>query len=669
MRFFSLFLIIGLCAGTPAYTQSSMEPSPRSVTRVGLYGSPGFNFYSGTFQVFEGSKVCGTFTSGNGTGLVLGGLLEIPIQRNLLLEGRVGYHDASGQYDTDTRLGTVIMPDGTLRDAFVNHVLDATISYVTAGVAVQYFPFSNLDLHFAAGPTIGIGLKHTFIQNEKLLEPLEAKFIDDTREHVVASGDIASFKNVSLTMDAGAGYDIRLTRNLIATPEVRYRFPVTSVTTDTDWKIAGLQAGLSLKWAFLPPPPPPPAPPPPPPPPKKVFKPLVVSVEYRGIRNDGSEAPISEIVIDEIRTSDRYPLLPYIFFDQGSSEITGQHLLTPAEAATFDVSAIKGDNISVYREALNVLGYRMKEQPDTRITLTGTNNGVGKERGNRRLSRARAEAVKSYLVKTWGIDPRRIRVVARNLPKNPTSRSTPEGQAENRRVEITSRDGRVLAPTTRNEIERRYNVAGIALYPVITAQAGLANWSLTMRHGQNIVMDTSGTRTVPQRLAWTIVPEEFEKEPSARSLAVSVSATDVDGQKKLARLDIPVKHLTVEKKRTQRIGDKIIARSRLIVFEFDKATLSPQNRKIIEEVRKQMTPDTKVQIVGYTDRLGDPKHNLELSLRRAEAVRKALGPIIPDTNVTVKGLGSSVLLFDNSTPEGRFYCRMVEIIAETPVKN
>ncbi|NOY06966.1 MAG: hypothetical protein GXO82_10135, partial [Chlorobi bacterium] len=260
MRFFSLFLIIGLCAATPAYSQSSTEPSPRSVTRVGLYGSPGFNFYQGTFQVFEGSKVCGTFTSGNGQGLVLGGLLEIPLQRNLLLTGRIGYHDASGQYDTDTRLGTVIMPDGTLRDAFVNHVLDATISYITTGLAVQYYPFSNLDLHVAAGPTVGIGLKHTFIQNEKLLEPLEAKFIDNTREHVVASGDIASFKNVSLTLDAGAGYDVRLTRNLIATPEVRYRFPVTSVTTDTDWKIAGLQAGLSLKWAFLPPPPPPPAP-------------------------------------------------------------------------------------------------------------------------------------------------------------------------------------------------------------------------------------------------------------------------------------------------------------------------------------------------------------------------------------------------------------------------
>ncbi|NOY05601.1 MAG: OmpA family protein, partial [Chlorobi bacterium] len=277
--------------------------------------------------------------------------------------------------------------------------------------------------------------------------------------------------------------------------------------------------------------------------------------------------------------------------------------------------------------------------------------------------------VKSYLVKTWGIDPRRIRVVARNLPTNPTSRSTPEGQAENRRVEITTRDGRVLAPTTRNEIERRYNVAGIALYPVITAEAGLAQWSLTMRHGQSVVLDTSGTRSAPRRLAWTIVPEEFEKEAAGEDLVVSVAATDTDGQKKTARRDIPVKHLTVEKKRTQRIGDKIIARSRLIVFEFDKATLSPQNKSIIDEVRRQMTPDTKVQILGYTDRLGDPKHNLELSLRRAEAVRKALGSIIPDANVTVKGLGSTVLLFDNSTPEGRFYCRMVEIIAETPVKN
>jgi arginase family enzyme len=34
----------------------------------------------------------------------------------------------------------------------------------------------------------------------------------------------------------------------------------------------------------------------------------------------------------------------------------------------------------------------------------------------------------------------------------------------------------------------------------------------------------------------------------------------------------------------------------------------------------------------------------------------------------VKGLGESVLLYDNSQPEGRFYCRTVEIVVETPIE-
>ena len=32
-----------------------------------------------------------------------------------------------------------------------------------------------------------------------------------------------------------------------------------------------------------------------------------------------------------------------------------------------------------------------------------------------------------------------------------------------------------------------------------------------------------------------------------------------------------------------------------------------------------------------------------------------------------KGLGESVLLYDNDIPEGRFYCRTVEVILETPL--
>ena len=62
------------------------------------------------------------------------------------------------------------------------------------------------------------------------------------------------------------------------------------------------------------------------------------------------------------------------------------------------------------------------------------------------------------------------------------------------------------------------------------------------------------------------------------------------------------------------------------MFEFDKATLvMPAPR--LDEIAAALQADpsiTDVDITGYTDRLGSEKYNLQLSQRRAEAVREYL---------------------------------------------
>jgi outer membrane protein OmpA-like peptidoglycan-associated protein len=67
---------------------------------------------------------------------------------------------------------------------------------------------------------------------------------------------------------------------------------------------------------------------------------------------------------------------------------------------------------------------------------------------------------------------------------------------------------------------------------------------------------------------------------------------------------------------------------------------------------------------GYTDKLGDEEINERISERRARSVARRLN--IPGAKV--EGLGESELLYDNDLPEGRYYCRTVQIIIETPVK-
>jgi outer membrane protein OmpA-like peptidoglycan-associated protein len=99
-------------------------------------------------------------------------------------------------------------------------------------------------------------------------------------------------------------------------------------------------------------------------------------------------------------------------------------------------------------------------------------------------------------------------------------------------------------------------------------------------------------------------------------------------------------------------------------FEFDKATLLVDSYPILERVYKFLkeNPELKVEIGGHTDWIASEEYNLELSLRRANAVRDYLimHGIDPD-RLTAKGYGESQPIADNTTEEGRALNRRIEL--------
>jgi len=123
---------------------------------------------------------------------------------------------------------------------------------------------------------------------------------------------------------------------------------------------------------------------------------------------------------------------------------------------------------------LNIIGKRMIEHPEAAITLTGCNDNIGAEKGNRKLSTARAEAVRDYLQTGWNIAPDRILIEARNLPKMPSTSRLEEGQADNRRVEITSENPAILDLVRSTYFATRIDAPALTLKPVVTAPHGVA---------------------------------------------------------------------------------------------------------------------------------------------------------------------------------------------------
>ena len=71
--------------------------------------------------------------------------------------------------------------------------------------------------------------------------------------------------------------------------------------------------------------------------------------------------------------------------------------------------------------------------------------------------------------------------------------------------------------------------------------------------------------------------------------------------------------------------------------------------------------DWILTVVGHTDDQGADVYNLELSLRRADALRNLLAAQgIPEENLRVRGAGETAPIGDNTTDAGRATNRRIE---------
>ena len=107
------------------------------------------------------------------------------------------------------------------------------------------------------------------------------------------------------------------------------------------------------------------------------------------------------------------------------------------------------------------------------------------------------------------------------------------------------------------------------------------------------------------------------------------------------------------------------ARSYLVFFDWDKATLTDRARQIIREAADNSThvQYTRIEVNGYTDTSGTPQYNQGLSIRRASAVKAELiKDGVPAGAITTQGFGETHLLVPTADGVREPQNRRVEII-------
>lgn len=101
-----------------------------------------------------------------------------------------------------------------------------------------------------------------------------------------------------------------------------------------------------------------------------------------------------------------------------------------------------------------------------------------------------------------------------------------------------------------------------------------------------------------------------------------------------------------------------------VSFALNSAELTPESFAVLDKVVEslQAYPEVRIEVQGHTDSTGSAAYNLDISSRRAAAVKTYLEihGIAPD-RLTAVGYGEDLPIADNSTREGRALNRRVEL--------
>ncbi len=686
----SLLLILA----SSSYSQIALLSKNDKPARLGISGLYGTNISSTHIEEFNGQEFCGVFEQGEAPGLSVGVFGEIPFgASSFSLIPSLSYRNLSSSFTTnpfnlehafDIGAGDTVRIDR-------ERVYQTNISTIAFGASAGWRPIEQL--RFDAGLSFGFFASHSYTKTEHLLTPDAVYTSNNLSTLELESGEMP-VNSFLLTLETGIGYDFPLSDKVTFSPRINASIPLTAISETggssyKTWTIAGgaqLSVALDKKEELYIPPIPPELPTAPPAekpvairePDKSVLR---VNVRAVGITSGGEEVPEPIVSIQNVRVTDLAPTLNYVFFDDGKEEIPSRYQkITASGTRGFNYSMFNTENaLEIHYSVLNIIGKRLQSEPQAKITLTGTKSlhSDGDSLSEDNLAMQRAQNVANYLQNVWGISSSRIRIKSKGLPDQPSDDNTLTGQAENRRVEISTSFPKILDPLETKRIERTATPPRIAFYQDIVSDTGIKSLQITIKQGDKIIERIDGLtdERIKEQL-WNI-PSESITAGSSDSVLWTMDIVDFAGNtaQVTGAINVKLAESTLDVNKRDTIVDKSLERFQLILFDYSRASSSLDNNvsALLDRVSSSVSPDAKIYLVGYTDITGDQSYNDRLSLDRASKASlllssklKTLG--IRSPQFTLEGRGSRELLYDNTNAEGRFLSRTVRISIEKDIK-
>ena len=606
-------------------------------TNIGLYGGLNANFHSPDFSpAIQGIYRKPIFNS-NTTSIsgFIGAEVNIPILDMLAFTGRLTYNATGVELTNNVNI--------------TENLLDASLSYLDINPSLKFYnilPLNSLYLKVGLNAELPLYKRYDFTQT-----------IGKTKTTKDGSIPEPAFR---FAVAAGVGYVFHISEKLYLSPELSFHFPFTKVSSDASWdswNFPQLRLGISLTYDLY----------------NKKEKlkdkspDMEVSISKINYYNNAGELQDTKhITLEEVEYGELFPLVPYIFYDVNETELSESYQSQDEEnlAGNYLIEEnLPNDAIGINNKIIDIVGQRMEKDEEAILTVTGTIDG--KYETDIEVSEERANAIKNYLLKTYDIGENRIQTRALRLPEKPSAQTVQDGIEENRRVELASNSPTLLAPIfIKGDKQRLAHPEVVEFVPQTNADT-LTAWELEIvQSGRVVKKITGGYNEFSQPIRWHIAPNELTASQVPIDYVFTIFQDD-----KLNKTagSIPIEFISFAKKKTIEQADRSINKYSLILFDFDNSNISEADKQIIDlYIIPEIKYKSKVEIFGFTDRIGNAEYNKRLAKARADAVRDYILTKNKNVEVRTYGIDAKEAPFDNNTALGRQLSRTVQVFLVTP---
>lgn len=619
----------------------------------------------------------------DGKGWGLGLKYELSLPFNSFIGLKIGYNNFTANMASPESL--LMRQDDQVSNIYIRHYTNSTFDVVFINPYLKLKLIDNISIFLGGFAAPFLTKKYEIY--EKIESPLDYVY-DDTKSNIrnQQSKDFETEKGLWSGFNFGVGYDLYLFKNIFyVSPEISYNLGMNNIIKNLDWEVNSLNIAINLGLNFHKP--------------KdlkeirtvvtkidtvyynqdfykqefKIGKMKIDSTKY--IRDDVTEIVIVHSRIDTIFRGKKYELnlnmdnqdlyveirkanqefqnLDVVFFKNERDELLKNYQMLKNKNE-FKFDSIDPDPIKIHYNILNIIGYRLNNSANSKITLVGESDSLNPKK----LIEKRFNKIKEYLSNIWGVDSNRILTsIETSLNQNSKNKYDLRFIEENNKIKIIPNTNEIFEPIKKinfdeiktfypNEIKIDVSAAG---------NIEILKYNLLLYQNLNSIYQINDS--IKQNTFNIYLNDSIMNSINlSKPIDVTYIAESSENKKLITSDSISINRKMLNEK---------VSRLALIFFEFDSDKIINTSLAQINELTKYITNKSIISIKGYTDNIGTPEYNKQLSINRAQNTAQLILQYQPKANIkSIEGFGSEVHTngiksFDS--PVERFLSRTVVI--------